>query len=74
MYSNMSSTLKININPVTSIDDEGVIKQLPKNIRKDLGAAEGSGFNLLTSKRDLAFRYGLVQYMVGERTVDVIMD
>lgn len=70
----MSSTIKISITPVTSIDDEGVIKQLPKNVRKDLGESEGSGFNLITSKRDLAFRYGLVQYMVGEKTVDVIMD
>ena len=70
----MSSTLKISITPVTPIDDEEVIKQLPKNIRKDLGASEGSGFNLITSKRDLEFTNGVVRYEIGEKTVEVIMD
>ena len=70
----MSSTLKLKVSPVTAIDDEGIIRQLPKKVRKDLGQDIGSGFNLMTSKRDLEFENGLVQYVLGNDSIEVIMD
>ncbi len=70
----MNTTLQLKITPVTSIDDSKVISQLPKQIRKDLGKDEGSGFDLRTNKRDLLFANGYVRYMVNEPTVDVFMD
>ena len=70
----MEKTLKIQIKAPAGIDDENVIEQIPASVKKKLGADEGSGFNLITQKRDVFFEKGAIQYQAGSTDLDVFFD
>ena len=71
----MANTLKISITAPITIDDNAVIDQLPKGVRKSLGKPDGSsGMHLLTGVRDVGFDNGFIKYKVGETSVEVVMD
>ncbi len=73
----MANILKINIKtaPTEQIDDDLVVNQLPKGIKKSLGSLDGSsGCNLITGVRDVGFDKGIIKYKVGDTVVEVLMD
>jgi len=72
----MTNTTKVEypIKPITSIDDDQVLMQLPINVREQLGQEVESGFHLFLHRRDLFFENGLVQYVLGETTAHVELD
>ena len=72
----MTNTTKVEypIKPITSIDDDKVLMQLPINVREQLGQEVESGFHLFLHRRDLFFENGLVQYVLGETTAHVELD
>ena len=74
-YFSMSNTIQVPMTTPDSIDDQLVISQLPAGIKKDLGAQlPGSGFNLLTSKRDLDFKNGYVVYQLSSDHIQVVLE
>lgn len=66
-----TTTIKYPIKPVSAIDDNGVLNQLPMNIRHQLGTELESGFHLFLHRRDLIFEGGVVQYTLGADTAIV---
>ena len=66
-----TTKLKYTIKPLVSIDDDKLLLQLPINVREQLGQEVESGFHLFLHRRDLFFENGLVQYVLGEKTVNV---
>ena len=72
----MTNTTKISypINATASLDDDGVVAQLPINIVEHLGPLEESGFHLMLNLRELFFRHGVVKYTLGERKAHVELD
>ena len=68
----MEKSLTLQITSPAGIDDDSVIAQIPNSVRKKLGEEEGSGFNLITNKRDIFFSKGAIQYQAGSTDLEVV--
>ena len=50
------------ITPPKNIKDKEVLKQIPDDIKDQLGEQEETGYDLVYSRRDIFFEHGTVKY------------
>lgn len=68
------TTLKYPVKPADGIDDQTIVDQLPVNVIRELGELEETGFHLTLRRRDIFYKKGLVQYVLGANTAIVKID
>ena len=66
-----STKLTFNLTPITILRDDLMLASLPTDIQQKLGSTVETGFHLGLGRRDIFCEGGLVQYVLGAKSISV---